>query len=241
MRIVKLLFFLMCFFVASCGKDQAPIPTDERLDKGHEEWGKVAMVFTQITTKQTQEIVFRNERGTPVPSSTNPIQWKSGERYHLELIYYNNKNERMNEEFLTNDQVKIHQHFFLLGTYDKEKKRFRAINKNTGTDKMSEILTYTYEDTMPESGELGSEGVSYRLRFWDSKNPTATDPVGLKGVFHIQEAASGKFDLKVVLAHFLSESKLKDGAVRRFNELPISAFYASDISLVIPVEIKKSF
>lgn len=222
--------FALVFLLVGCTKD-APEPTNEKLDKGHEEWSRVTLTFTELESKQTQVLDFVSVEGTPTRQSNEPISWKAGKDYFLELVYYNVKGERMNYEYVTPEMAPIHQHFFLLGKLTSG--RFKSLKP----EEMDKVVTYKYQDTDPETGYLDA-GASLRKRSWDKANPTAEDPVGLKGVFSVaKDAASGTYDIRVTLAHFLSANKLENGKVRKYNVLPYTNFFVSDINLILPVQI----
>lgn len=222
--------FVLLFLLVGCTKD-APQPTDEKLDKGHEEWSRVTLTFTELASKEKQVLDFVSVEGTPTRKSNEPIQWKAGKDYFLELVYYNNKGERMNYEYVTKEMAPIHQHFFLLGNFNAG--RFKKLP----TEEMDKIVTYKYQDTDPETGYLET-GASIRKRSWDKANPEGEDPVGLKGIFSVaKDMPSNTYDIRVTLAHFLSVNKLEDGKIRKYNVLPYTNFFASDINLVLPVQI----
>lgn len=222
--------FVLLFLSVGCSKD-APEPTDEKLDKGHEEWSRVTLTFTELETNQKQVLDFVSIEGTPTRQSSEPIAWQAGKDYFLELVYYNVKGERMNYEYVTAEMAPIHQHFFLLGK--QAEGRFKKLKP----EEMDKIVTYKYQDTDPETGYLES-GASLRKRTWDKANPQGEDPVGLKGIFSVaQNALNSTYDIRVTLAHFLSANKLENGEVRKYNVLPYTNFFASDINLIIPVKI----
>lgn len=222
--------FVLLFLLIGCTKD-APPSTNEKLDKGHEEWSRVTLIFTELISKEKQVFDFISVEGTPTRESDTPIQWEAGKEYFLELIYYNNKGERMNYEYVTPEMAPIHQHFFVLGNLIKG--RFKKLS----TQEMDNIFTYQYQDTDPETGYLET-GAKLRKRSWDKKNPEGQDPIGLKGIFSISnQATQHTYDIRITLAHFLSINKLEEGNVRKYNELPYSSFFASDINLAVPVQI----
>lgn len=232
MKVFLRSMFVLSFLWVSCAKE-APEPTNEKLDKGHEEWSRVTLTFTELETKQKQILDFVSKEGTPTRESNEPIAWKAGKNYFLELIYYNVKGERMNYEYVTPEMAPIHQHFFLLGKQTGG--RFKSLKP----DEMDKVVTYKYQDTDPETGYLET-GARLRQRSWDKANPTAEDPVGLKGIFSVAETAeTAAYDIRVTLAHFLSANKLENGQARKYNVLPYTNFFASDINLVLPIQITK--
>ncbi|ATA88900.1 MULTISPECIES: hypothetical protein [Capnocytophaga] len=229
--------FLITILVALIGcSKEPPAPTDESIDKGHENPDRVEFIFTKVIkngddfsfTDVVQKRIYQMNGVAGVQPQGDDIVWEAGTHYHLEIIYYNKAGTRMNGEFVTAEMAPIHQHFFLL--------------KGKKTEQMNAIVTYTYRDTNPESGILGQNGVTLRKRSWDKNNPEAIDPIGLKGIFSVKQEI-GKVDLQVTLAHFLGAergfNKLKDGAIQNYNELPSSNFFSSDATVIIPININK--
>lgn len=114
----------------------------------------------------------------------------SDRRYSMEIVYYNSSNERINYQFLTPEQLPIHQHFFTISEYVnfKTKEVFTAPKTEFFTD----LHSYTYRDTTPEDKMLG-QGVELL------KN----NPVGLKGYFQFREKSNlTRFNMTVRLNHF---------------------------------------
>lgn len=112
-------------------------------------------------------------------------------RYSMEIIYYNSRNERINYQFLTQEQLPIHQHFFTISEYVnlKTKKIFTAPKTEFFTD----LHSYVYRDTNPEDKMLGQSGTEL-LR---------NNPVGLKGYFQFKEKSKlTRFNMTVRLNHF---------------------------------------
>lgn len=232
-NIVKISLLLTLFALIGCSKD-APTPTNEQEDKGHDSASKIEVFSlevennngTYVRTNNVQKVTFTEKGDSGLVLEGSSFQWEIGKYYLLEIVYYNTQNERMNHEFVTPQMAPIHQHFF------------RMENK-TATE-MDEYLTYTYQDTNPENGYLGENGVSLRKRTWDSQNPTADDPIGLKGVFYVKKN-NLTFNLRITLAHFMGAdrgfNKLKNGEVQKYNVLPSANFFASDLDVVLPIQI----
>lgn len=231
-NIVKngLLAFILSVLVG-CSKE-APSPTDETIDKGHDNPDKIEFIFTKMTkngddfsfTDATQKRTYQMNGVAGVQPQGDAIVWEAGQHYHLEIIYYNKAGERMNGEFVTAEMAPIHQHFFTL--------------KRKSLAQVNQLIDYVYRDTNPENGMLGQDGVTLRKRSWDKNNPEAIDPIGLKGIFSVKQDV-GSVELQVTLCHFLGAergfNKLKDGVVQKYNELPGSNFFASDAQVVIPI------
>ena len=109
--------------LVACSKE-APAPTDEKIDKGHEEPAKVEMTirrghlhgvqfhgdFESIIApvqkfkfeidENTKNWVRKDMQGN-ILTENNPVVMIEGRYYSLEIVYYNAKGERMNNEFTT--------------------------------------------------------------------------------------------------------------------------------------------
>ena len=199
---------------------------------------KVQFIITNLGTNEKQE---RNANKSPkgvIYDISEPIKWQVGHEYRFEIVYYNNNN-RINHEFVSEQMAPIHQHFFQLykGTYPEDEEGRKAM-----IDKMNTLVTYNYQDTDPENGTYGTQGVKLRLRSWDKTNPEQRDPIGLKGVFYIKETnETGIFNLRIKLAHFLIANKLnpKTKDVRPYNVVEYSSAFVLDSDMTIPIEIIK--
>ena len=199
---------------------------------------KVQFIITNLGTNEKQE---RNANKSPkgvIYDISEPIKWQVGHEYRFEIVYYNNNN-RINHEFVSEQMAPIHQHFFQLykGTYPEDEEGRKAM-----IDKMNTLVTYNYQDTDPENGTYGTQGVELRLRSWDKTNPEQRDPIGLKGVFYIKETnETGIFNLRIKLAHFLIANKLnpKTKDVRPYNVVEYSSAFVLDSDMTIPIEIIK--
>ena len=202
----------MSLFIISCSKD-APTPTKENENKGHDEWSKVTFTIrrghlhgdnfhgnpenllypTQVFTfeiDKTNNVVRKNKDGKVLGQGEEPILMISGGQYAMEIVYYNSKGERMNSEFTTAQMLPIHQHFFTIKEYVNTK------TNQTSSD-TSGLLSYTYRDTNPEHIMVGS--------YIDKKNSTkkselTNDALGLKGYF-TANVPYVKFDMRVRLLH----------------------------------------
>lgn len=226
-------FLTLLIGLGSCSKD-APASTDERNDRGHENPSKVEFISTEMTkngdvytkTNNTQKITYSINGIQGLISEGTAFQWKKEMDYLLEIVYYNSKNERMNNEFVTPEMAQIHQHFF-------------RMEGKTATE-MNEYLEYTYQDTNPENGYLGEAGVRLLKRSWDKQNPTENDPIGLKGIFHVKKGGID-FNLHVALVHFMGAdrgfTKLRNGQMHLYNILPNVSFFSSDIGIIAPIQI----
>ena len=226
--------------VSSCSKDDTKpkAPTDETKDRGHDMPDKVQFISTDIGTKEMQERTANTSPKGIDYDINSPIQWQIGHEYRFEIVYYNN-NARMNHEFVTAKMAPIHQHFFQLfqGDYPGNKD-----GRDAMVTAMNKTVSYEYQDTDPENGTYGTQGVNLRLRTWDKKHPELRDPIGLKGVFHIKdEATAGDYKLRIKLAHFLTANKLKpqNQEERPYNVVEDSDAFQLDSDMTLPVQIKQ--
>lgn len=234
------LIAIICFAASSCSKDntQPKAPTDETKDRGHDMPDKVQFIITDIGTNEVQERTANKSPKDIVYDINTPIQWQIGHEYRFEIVYYNN-GARMNDEFVTAEMAPIHQHFFQLfqGNYPGNKE-----GRDAMVTAMNKAVSYEYQDTDPENGTYGTQGVNLRLRTWDKKHPELRDPIGLKGVFHIKdEATAGDYKLRIKLAHFLTANKLKPQTQeeRPYNVVEYSDAFQLDSDMTLPIEIKQ--
>ena len=234
------LIAIICFAASSCSKDntQPKAPTDETKDRGHDMPDKVQFIITDIGTNEVQERTANKSAKGIVYDITEPIKWQVGREYRFEIVYYNN-GARMNHEFVTAQMAPIHQHFFQLfqGDYPGDRE-----GRDAMVTAMNKAVSYEYQDTDPENGTYGTQGVNLRLRTWDKKHPELRDPIGLKGVFHIKdEATAGDYKLRIKLAHFLTANKLKPQTQeeRPYNVVEYSDAFQLDSDMTLPVQIKQ--
>ncbi len=226
--------------VSSCSKDDTKpkAPTDETKDRGHDMPDKVQFIITDIGTKEVQERTANKSPKDIVYDINTPIQWQIGHEYRFEIVYYNN-GARMNHEFVTAQMAPIHQHFFQLfqGDYPGDRE-----GRDAMVTAMNKAVSYEYQDTDPENGTYGTQGVNLRLRTWDKKHPELRDPIGLKGVFHIKdEATAGDYKLRIKLAHFIIANKLNPQTQeeRPYNVVEYSNAFQLDSDMTLPIEIKQ--
>ena len=226
--------------VSSCSKDDTKpkAPTDETKDRGHDMPDKVQFIITDIGTNEVQERTANKSPKDIVYDINTPIQWQIGHEYRFEIVYYNN-GARMNHEFVSAKMAPIHQHFFQLfqGEYPKDEAGRTAM-----VTAMNKAVSYVYQDTDPENGTYGTQGVNLRLRTWDKTNPEQRDPIGLKGVFHIKdEATAGDYKLRIKLAHFIIANKLNPQTQeeRPYNVVEYSSAFQLDSDMTLPIQIKQ--
>ena len=233
------LIAIICFAASSCSKDntQPKAPTDETKDRGHDMPDKVQFIITDIGTKEVQERTANKSPKDIVYDINTPIQWQIGHEYRFEIVY--NNGARMNHEFVTAQMAPIHQHFFQLfqGDYPGDRE-----GRDAMVTAMNKAVSYEYQDTDPENGTYGTQGVNLRLRTWDKKHPELRDPIGLKGVFHIKdEATAGDYKLRIKLAHFIIANKLNPQTQeeRPYNVVEYSNAFQLDSDMTLPIEIKQ--
>lgn len=236
--IIKSIVFLL---IVSCSPE-APFPNDETVEKGHENWYKAVYRFTEgekidapreqanfvgyeqdnsLTFKTVQEYTFiSSENGLVIPDKT-PIKLIEGKAYGLEAFYYNKNNELMNYEFTTEEMAPIHQHFFI-------PKSINSIKEGVEAGKKNNVLNYKYRDTEPDNQLIESSGVLLRPE---------KEPIGLKGYFTVEKAYQ-EFNLRVVLVHIISGSKLADdGTPYPFYAPSLRVLGTTDLSVNIPMKI----
>ncbi|WP_334125224.1 hypothetical protein [Empedobacter brevis] len=233
-----LTFLFTILFFNSCQNDDEPIvPTNETIDKGHEEWSKVTFSFRKghlhgsqfhgdpesqaKYLKVKQEISFvTDEKGNVKMESEAPVRFIKDAFYALEITYYNKKGEMINGEFVTPQMAPLHQHFFL-------SKDVKDINTGASISNKNN-LEYTYRDTNPWDRNIKENGVKLRL---------VNDPIGFKGYFKVI-GQHQIFDLNVILIHVINGSKLSDNGIPyAFNNPSPRILGVQDLNLKLPVRI----
>lgn len=232
---------LALLLLVSCSSE-APIATDETLDKGHDDWYKVVYRFTEgekvdaprgkanfvgykndnsLLFKTVQEYTFiSTENGLEIPNK-EPIKLIEGKSYSLEAFYYNKDNKVMNHEFTTAEMAPIHQHFFI-------PKNIESIKSGIEKGEKHNLISYEYRDTNPDNKYIESSGVAIRKE----KNP-----IGLKGYFTVDKAYQS-FDLKIVLVHVIRGSKLDDnGNPYPFYQPSLRVLGTTDLNVKVPMRI----
>ena len=204
--------------------------TEDVVEKGHDDWAKVEIIIREghlhgarfhgnvqtgrailpalqkVTFEQTDKGIVRTiDKGNTLKKNEDVIEVvatpEEGGRYSMEIIYYNASGQRINYQYLTPEQLPIHQHFFTTSSYTNYKTK--KVSFLPETEFFTQLYSYVYRDTMPEDkmqGEL-------------IKN----NPVGLKGYFRFtKEAMFTTFNMKVKLSHFKS-SKFNNGQIEPAN------------------------
>lgn len=212
-----LLLFIVSLFTLSCNRnsvEETLPPTNEVEEKGHDEWAKVEIIIREghlhgvkfhgnpesdmpilpktqtITFEQIDGKIVRTiDKGNSLKKDIEAIEVASGYgRYSMEIIYYDNHGERINYQFLTPEQLNLHQHFFTISEYSTLK------NNELFTAPKGEYFTnlheYTYRDTNPEDQMLGQNGAVL-----------LNNPVGLKGYFGFLKGGI-RFNMEIKLVHY---------------------------------------
>lgn len=219
--------------LTSCSKDNNDVPTPAPQE--HEpEFHKVEFIFTEGHTHgksfhgdpkyegvkylvNQQKISYELTDGKWKPSGASVIRWRQSSYYGLEIVYYNEKNERINSEYIK--EAASHQHFF-------EFENVKAFKTGSVPADVAQIAPYLYRDTDPED-KYYKNGSGVKL---------LDNPVGLKGYFHVKQNYLA-FDLKVTLAHFISGDKKLNGTYREFTKLPSTQLAGREFQAVIPIRI----
>lgn len=200
------------------GHDHEGDGQDHDHEKGHDNWAKVEIIIRQghlhgsnfhgnpetnnpiipivqkVIFEQTPQGVERRiEKGNTLRKDNGMIEViadsDQGARYAMEIIYYNSAGERINYQYMTPEQLPIHQHFFTIDKYSdlKTGKEYSAAKTTFFTN----LHSYVYRDTNPEDQMFGQGG------------QLLNNPVGLKGYFLFKKPSTRtKFDLVVRLNHF---------------------------------------
>lgn len=177
LRVLTLLF-VAGLALASCVKSEPKQSEDETKHKLHEDPVKAVFTLTEASLEaskeltyqhlslirmgtETQTITFAQEKGAAfVRTADSPESFRvktalsaPNAVYHLAIKYYNKAGQLMNNQFIDNEQYKIHQHFF-------------SVYKNKRlVSKIEEIpYSYIYADKyadgryFPENNPIGMEG-----------------------------------------------------------------------------------
>lgn len=107
--------------------------------------------------------------------------------YLMFIYYYNSKGQLMNNQFVENDQDKIHQHFF---TPENVKPTFDG-KSETDDEDPTKLIDYKYVDTTPWDKTKHDK---------EAEITGGSEPIGLKGVIRFLRDRK-EFDLKIRLYH----------------------------------------
>ena len=162
--------------------------------------------------KTVQKFFFENKDGQIVPSADNPraLRVMSADGgmslYGLEIIYYNEKGERINSILASDEAAKQYQHFFLMENI--------ATVSGGAEVPSKEIMTYRYRDTNPEDRYI------YKSYGGVADAKIRPEKIGLKGFFEVKKPYIN-FDLRVILAQFSQKSDDLEYDKLPFNKLDI--------------------
>lgn len=217
-----LLLALMSIFVISCSRDieDVPEPKNELTDKGHDEWARVEIIIREghlhgskfhanpelisDFLPKVQKVIFSLEdngsvkrvidKGNSSRKDIDAIEVEAGHTYYsMEIIYYDKNGDRINYQYLTPEQLDIHQHFFTIDKYtDLSGNNMVTAPKHSF---FTDIHSYTYRDTNPEDRMFSEQGVTL-----------LNNPVGLKGYFNFKKSGI-MFNMGVRLTHFYTTKK----------------------------------
>lgn len=146
------------------------------------------------------KIIRKDSKGNILTEEKDPIIMIEGWQYALEIVYYNEKGERINGHFAEAKHLPYHQHFFTIENY---------VETKTGTTKpySADFWDYTYRDTNPENVQKDLPADPKDIR--KGRSQLTGDPLGLKGYFS-PKVAYVKFDVRVRLLHITKGSKYKN-------------------------------
>ncbi|KGI59860.1 hypothetical protein [Prevotella sp. S7 MS 2] len=159
---------------------------------------------------------YYNENGANKEFQPAPV-------YLLFIKYYNTAGKLINQEFMTEDQARIHQHFFT----PVNVKSFVDGKPETDNADKSELVDYLYTDTTPWDGTK-HEGTA--------KITGKENPVGFKGVIRFLKNDK-EFDLRIRLYHgYKGKTDPKTNKFCPFNKPSGSLIQAGtwDVNVDVP-------
>lgn len=159
------------------------------------------------------------------PSDPNVKFGRSVAAYGLWIRYYNAKDELINQEFVTNGQDRLHQHFFI--PKNVVPNDFGKVEDDDNDP--SKIYEYTYCDSDPWDGSL-MEGTA--------KYIGDVNPIGMKGYFYFVKPHK-KFDMEIRLMHASGSKYLEDGSTSPYykpNSIQLTRDHW-DMIVRLPVEV----
>lgn len=207
---------LLVITVVACSKD------NHTHDHNHEEveWKKAEFTFRrghlhgtnfhgnpESSLFPTQKYIFeKDEKGTIVRKDSNGNVLKAGEnplilqaewQYALEIVYYNEKGERINNGFATAEAQPYHQHFFTVENYTETK-------TNVIKQGQEGLINYVYRDTNPEhiQKDMAIDPNDPRK----GRSVLSENNLGLKGYF-TPKIPYTKFDMRIRLLHITKGTK----------------------------------
>lgn len=236
-KLLALITLLLGMSVAFAGCDSQPVkPVDETKNKLHDNPTKAVLILTEGTLDGTsftgsgasQTMIFDAEgEWGPTKDSPNEVFVVKGDgktAYFLEIHYYGKQNREITEEFVTNGQEKIHQHFFIARHFKPEAD---AAGKNY-RDGDTSVYDYVYLDTNP-----------WNLSVEKGAKLIKDNPIGMKGAFRFFKPGL-TFRMRLMLMHGRGNKLNGDGVISPFNR-PTKAqitHQAWDIDFSVPFEVK---
>ena len=248
MRTVKQLFplgkalllaLLAVFAFAACSDDPSN-PQNEIEKKEHGDPVKARLVLTKGHMHGQYDFHAEADSQVIVFSTTSTTGWAAedldsfvveagipeGEddsvAYALNIYYYDINGNLINDQFVTNGQDKIHQHFFVADDVTPNEESLTYLyNENT-----RKLYDYTYADTDPTDA---------------TKIIGSTNPIGFKGYFRFNTAEK-KFNLGINLMHSISSKYAADGSTSPYYRPSAQQRQVDhwDLKINIPVTIESA-
>ena len=216
---------LMLFAMVSCLKPERPKNQVE--EKGHEEPWTEVIAFTPCTFTPNEDIYADDVKIKPSSQAmtytittgndgklikSGNVSLKKGEWYEMKINFQNKKGENINSQFLTAEQVTMHQFFFNSMVWDENKK------SNVKTAKSQ--IDYKYADAK------GVDGVR--------------QPIGFAGVVSVNgDAEYNEFNIRIILCHVVPPATKKNdkGKYYPFNAPAARLLGVTDMDITIPVKV----
>lgn len=186
---------------------EATLPSDVAFDYAH--LSKIALTQNKqvITFEQKKSAAFELTEGSPEAFTIKTQEQDPSAVYQLTVQYFNASGTLMNNQFIDNDQDKIHQHFFSLYK-----------NKMLVRNKEEVPYEYLYADK-DKSGEYMGE-----------KNP-----IGLEGFFRFTKAI-GKETVNVDFRHFYQSKFGNNGKISPFYAPSRETVTHSDLDVSLKLQ-----
>lgn len=231
---------------ASCGSDPVA-PVDERLQKLHGDPASARLTFETVAYDSTTQTYTRQAFAGATPKQVVEYKLANGQwsligdtvrvlphtadasvSYVLHIDYFDAHGRAMNEQFVTNGQDIIHQHFFMPEDVQ--------VNGQAQFDlrRTGALYRYTYLDTKPHDREPGASGVAVIGQ---------TNPIGFRGVLQFTQA-NARYRIFVWLLHslntqrgkYLNDDRTQVAPYYRFTNAQLAGG-AWDIQMPIPVRV----
>lgn len=225
-RGLLMLSLLGGIILSSC---KAPEPNNQIDDRGHEMPWRTEIVFTpgSITKEEgyfadgftasnksfSYNITTNAENGELIFDA--PVRLNKGTWYDVVINFYNKSGVLLNKQYLTDEQLVMHQFFFI---------SYRKKNENDPypTQRIKSQITYRYSDTKELNG--------------------VRHPIGFKGALRLIDAPEyDDFYLNLVLVHVTPPGRKTDkaGNFYPFDAPSNRLMGVTDINMQIPIIINK--